>query len=106
MLTFVQPPQKDPNEPPLPIGRKDPFDWSERLSIEIIRQHTKTDDVAGVSDEMLEIYRQTAVEAAQQYTGALLTGQLVVTEAIQGPSRLKLGKLTYKHRLQYPVTRI
>jgi len=103
VLTFVEPQRKDPNEPPLPVGKLIPLDWNEALSINLIRQHTKTDDVAGVSDEMLEVYRRAAVEAAELYTGALLTNQRVVTEAIQGPSRPRFGKLTYKHRLQYPV---
>jgi len=103
MLRFVEVPQKDPLEPPFPAGKKIPLDWSERLSIDLIRQHTKTDDVAGVSDEMLKVYRQAAVEAAEMYTGALLTNQKTVTEAIQGPNRPKPGKLTYRHKLQYPV---
>jgi len=104
MLTFVAVPPKDRFEPPLPVGKTMPFDWSEALSIEIIRSHTRTDDVPGVSDEMLEIYRRTAVEAAQHYTGAMLTGQKVVTEAIQGPSRPRPGHMTYKYQLKYPVS--
>jgi len=103
MLRFVEVPPKDRFEPPLPIGKKEPLDWSERLSIDLIRQHTKTDDVAGVSDGMLEVYRQAAVEAAELYTGAMLTTQKTVTEAIQGQARPKPGKLTYRHKLQYPV---
>jgi len=103
MLTFVEAPPKDRMAPPLPAGKTSPFDWSEQLSIELIRQHTKTDDVPGVSDEMLELYRRAAVEAAQHYTGAMLTGQVIVTEPIEGPARPKPGKLTYKHQLKYPV---
>jgi hypothetical protein len=103
MLRFVEVPTKDPSEPPLQVGKKDPLDWSEQLSIDLIRQHTKTDDVAGVSDEMLGLYRWAAVEAAEMYTGALLTFQKTVTEPIQGPNRPKPGKLTYRHKLQYPV---
>ena len=103
MLNFVVEPPKDRFASPLPVGQKEPLDWSTLLSIELIRQHTKTDDVAGVSDPMLDLYRRAAVEAAELYTGALLTTQMTVTEPIQGPARPKFGKLTYKHKLKYPV---
>jgi hypothetical protein len=104
MLTISAEPPKDRFEPPLSVGKTTSFAWAERLTIDIIRQHTKTDDVPGVSDEMLELYRQAAVEAAEHYTGALLIGQKIVTEPIQGPSQLRFGKLTYKHVLKYPVS--
>jgi hypothetical protein len=104
MLMFVPDQPKDRFTPPLPVGKTVPFDWADALSIDLIRSHTKTDDVPGVSDEMLEVYRRAAVEAAEHYTGALLTGQKIVTEPIQGPNRLRPGHLHYKVKLKYPVS--
>jgi hypothetical protein len=79
------------------------FDWSARLSLETIRQHTKTDDVPGVTDEQLHLYRMASIEAAEMYTGMLLSGQRTIIEPIQGPRYPKPGKMTYLFQLQYPV---
>jgi hypothetical protein len=79
-----------------------PFDWATRLSLDAIRNHTKTDDTPGVTDAQLRLYRSTAIEAAEMYTGLLLSGQKTVTEPIQGPRFPKYRKLTYRHRLKYP----
>jgi hypothetical protein len=79
------------------------FDWSARLSLDTIRGHTKTDDVPSVTDEQLSLYREAALEAAELYSGLLLSGQRNISEPIQGPSRPKPGKFTYRHNLQYPT---
>lgn len=42
--------------------------------MELIRAHTKTDDIPYVTDEQLELYRTTAFEHAERYTGRILTG--------------------------------
>jgi hypothetical protein len=55
--------------PPPVEGVETKLDWSGRLSIDMIRQHTKTDDIPGVTDDQLLIYRASAVEAAEAYTG-------------------------------------
>ena len=91
------------NEPPFPIGDTMSFDWDARLSMDMIRNHTKTDDVPGVTDAQLKLYRNAAIESAEMYTGLLLSGQKTVTEPIEGPSNLKFGKMTYRVRLKYPV---
>lgn len=93
------------NMPPLaaaadPVG----FDWSARLSLEEIRVHTKTDDVPGVTDEQLQLYRDAAIEAAERYTGLLLSGQKTVTEPIEGPARVRPGQDFYRVRLRHPVS--
>jgi hypothetical protein len=79
------------------------FNWSDRLSIDAIRAHTKTDDIPGVTDEQLELYRQASLEAAEMFTGLLLAGQRTVIEPIEGPSSPKPGRMYYLHTLQYPV---
>ena len=89
--------------PPIDPGVETPFDWSIVLSLDMIRAHTKTDDIIGVSDDQLTFYRAAALEAAEQYTGLYISGIKTVTEPIEGPSKPKFGKDYYIHRLQYPV---
>jgi hypothetical protein len=101
MLGQVPPPPRP--GVPLQPDQVDKFDWAGRLSIDAIRHHTKTDDIPGVTDEQLELYRAASIEAAEMFTGLLLSGQRTVVEAIQGPSSPKPGKLYYIHRLKYPV---
>lgn len=104
MLTVKYPDWRSNMEPPLVPGEEIPFDWSNLISMELIREHTKTDDVPGVTDVQLRLYRAVAIDAAQHYTGFLLTGQRNVTEPVEGPSAAKLYKSSYKIRLQYPVS--
>jgi hypothetical protein len=102
MLTMV-PPRQAADGPPIDPDNKTAFDWSARLSLDTIRHHTKTDDVPGVTDEQLTLYRAAAIEAAEMYTGMLLAGQKTIIEPVQGPSRPRPGKYTYKHELRYPT---
>ena len=96
-----------PNRPldqsPLPIGDEKPLDWEARLGVEFIRSHAKIDDVPSVLDDQLRLYRSAAMESAEQYTGLLLRGQRTVSEAIEGPVRLRPNAAYYTHRLQYPT---
>ncbi|MGY3615670.1 hypothetical protein [Bradyrhizobium sp. USDA 10063] len=112
MLTATSGERHAQAEPPFEPDQVTKFDWSRRLSLDLIRQHTKTDDVPGVTDDQLDLYRASSVESAEFYTGMLLAGQRTVVEAIQSPPRherqsiwpsLHPGKLTYRFRLQYPV---
>ncbi len=106
MLKYVNPdmPQWRPSrDPPFEPGQEIPFDWSVRLSIDQIRQHTKTDDIPGVTDEQLDFLRESALEVAQLYTGMLLTGQRTMVEPIEGPTVVRMNKPFYKHKLKYPV---
>jgi len=90
------------DEPPFPLGRETSFDWDSRLSLDVIRAHTKTDDIPAVLDEQLKLYRASAIESAEQYTGLLLSGQRTITEPIQGPARVRPGHSYYTFRLKYP----
>jgi hypothetical protein len=89
--------------PPLTEGDETVHDFGQTLSLDLIRQHTKTDDVPGVTDEILRLYRAAAVEAAEAYTGMLLACQRSVSEPVQGPAALRPGRSTYRFRLRYPV---
>lgn len=57
------------------------------LPLVLIREHTRTDDVATVSDNLLAFYRKAALQAAEAYTGLRLTSMEFVTEAVPPPRR-------------------
>jgi hypothetical protein len=95
----VQPPP--PNERP-PNGKFEAFDWAGQLSIEMVREHTKTDDVPGVSDEMLRLYRAAAIEAAEFYTGALLAGKKTLTEIVHLPKNWY--RPYHRHQFRYQIS--
>jgi hypothetical protein len=103
MLAYTLPPA--PSRPPELLQDGDLLDgvnWDEYLSIDLIRQHTKTADVPGVTDEQLRLYRGAAVEAAEFYTGLSLSKQKVHTEILP----VKKPKLNHDYvivRLQYPT---
>jgi hypothetical protein len=90
----------DPNPIP-PDGKYEAFDWSGRLSIDMVREHTRTDDTPGVTDEMLKLYRKAAIEAAELYTGQLLGGKKTMTEVIQLPNNW--SRNYYRHQFRYSV---
>lgn len=62
-----------------------PYDFEKILPLELIREHTNTDDVPHVSDTMLVLYRRAAIETAQAYTKLLLTGRKTITEVVKIP---------------------
>lgn len=71
------------------------------LPIALIRAHTKTDDVPNVTDEQLALYRQTAFEVCERYTGLLFTAIKVVTENVKSRSgHRNRGRAT--HKLRHP----
>lgn len=61
------------------------FDCERIVTLGMIRSHTKTDDIITVTDDQLRLYRRAALEAAEKYTGLLLTGQQVITEDVPLP---------------------
>jgi hypothetical protein len=101
MITPDTRPQLPPPNQPPPQGAFEPFDWAGRLSLEMVREHTKTDDAPGVTDEMLRLYRQAAIEAAEFYTGMLLRGKKTLTEIVRVPRNVI--KPYYKHTFRYQV---
>lgn len=100
MFTVVEP--KPLDRPPLPPGQTQLFDWDAKIGIDMIRAHAKIDDTPAVLDDQLRLYRASAIEAAEQYTGLLLSGTKTVTELVEGPYRVRPGQMTYEHRLRYP----
>ena len=80
------------------------FDFSKQLSLDLIRLHCKIDDVPSVTDEQLSLYRAAAVEAAEQYTGLLLSGQKTIIEIVsREPPRRLNRSMTYRYTLQSPT---
>lgn len=63
-----------------------PYDFEKIVPLQMIREHTNTDDVPHVSDALLSVYRRASLEAAQQYTGLLLTGRETITEDVNVPN--------------------
>jgi hypothetical protein len=89
--------------PPAPLmeGETKDVNWDNYISIDMIRQHTKTDDMPGVTDAQLRLYRAAAVEAAEFYTGMVLSKQKVITEVVSMPKH-RPGKEYFTIRLQNP----
>lgn len=91
------------SEPENPISSGKSFDLNALLSLDTIRTHTKTDDVPSVTDEQLVLYRKAAFEAAELYTGMLLSEQRQITEIAAKPRTGLRLRATTKHRTQYPI---
>lgn len=83
------------------------FDLEELVPIELIRTHTKTDDVPHVTDEQLRLYRKTAFESAMQYSGLYLGKKVQIIEA----AKIRVSRTGFaqhrrrhrKHKLDYPA---
>lgn len=86
-------------EPSFPRAALD-VDLEKVLPLELIREHTKTDDTPSVSDVQLSLYRQASFEACELYTGMLLTRTKIIREPVS--SEFKRGfRRVRKHRLKY-----
>lgn len=93
-----------PDAPPVLNGTK--FDLEKILPFAMIRQHTKTDDVIGVPDSLLGLYRNAAFEAAEKYTGMLFREQRVVVQDASSTRDITKGnrwKDSFTLRLTYPT---
>lgn len=64
------------------VSRTD-FKQEEVLPLDTIREHTKTDDTPQVTDRQIELYRATAFEQAELYTGRVILGAATVQEAFK-----------------------
>ena len=82
MLKTIRPAIRGLETIPTQSERADP---EKILSIQMIREHTKTDDVPSVLNAQLELYRQAAIEAAERYTGYLLAERQVVMDTVPLP---------------------
>jgi len=59
------------------------FQPEEVLPLQLVREHTKTDDTPTVTDAVLELYREVAFEQAELYTGRIILGSASVQETFR-----------------------
>lgn len=82
------------------------FDLEDLCPIDLIRTHTKTDDVPFVTDEQLRLYRKVAFENSQQYSAILCGPRQQVVEVIRHkrpyPSMARPHRHLV-HETQYPA---
>lgn len=74
----------EPYAPPA-SGSVTAFDLNELVSIDMLRQHTKTEDIPSVTDEQIALYRKAAVQSAEKYTGKMLLGTKSIVEPVDLP---------------------
>lgn len=91
-----------PEPAPQPFQDAERFAVEEIVSLDLIRTHTKTDDIPHVTDEQLVLYARAAIEAAEQYSGLLLQKQRRVEEPfLNPPKRSHDMRQMFRHRLEY-----
>lgn len=84
------------------ITSRNYFKAEEILSMELMREHTKTNDVATVSDSQLELYRDTAFEQAEKYTGRIILGSARIYEKFEfDASQERRPRSYYRYKLSY-----
>jgi hypothetical protein len=83
------------------------FSIEDLIPTSLIRSHTKYEDVEHVTDALLIIYRKSAIEAAEQYTGLLLRSAMQIVEVanpqVENPHRI-CPKQYVNVKTNYPVT--
>jgi hypothetical protein len=86
------------------VMQDDLFSHEALLPLAMIREHTKTDDVPSVTDPMLALYRSAALEAAEAYTGMILSGRKAITEVVRIPP-MQPGsyRRQFTHRTRYAL---
>lgn len=103
MSITAVPPQKQFGPEDVPL---DPYDFDAILPLSIIRSHTKTDDIPSVTDELLELYRDAALMAVQEYTGLRLHSREIVFEDVRPPNandRRFYRRRTFTYTLKHPT---
>ena len=103
MLLAPQVKAGQPKQPPHLEGRR--FDLEKILPLGMIRQHCKIDDVIRVPDALLNVYRNAAFAAAENFTGMLFREVRVVQQSAANARDLTAGhrwKDSFKLRLDYP----
>lgn len=72
--------------------------YDDLLSLQLIRDYTKTDDNPGVTDDLLKLYRNAAFEAAEEYTGMNFSSAKTINEQA-GRIHRRTGRID----LRYPL---
>jgi hypothetical protein len=98
--------RKSSDPHPLPVLSDSTNDQEKMLPLALIRQHAKVDDVMTVSDELLSLYRDASLRAAEKYTGRLFREQRVIHQDVSTKRNLADGdrwKRFYKVTLEEPI---
>ena len=77
------------------------FPLKEILSMEMMRAHTKTNDIIQVTDPQLEYYREVAFEHAEIYTGRFIARLVSVREDIEVDHNTHGFRQSYNLKLSY-----
>lgn len=78
------------------------LDLEEVLPIQLIREHTKTDDTPHVTDEQIILYRLAGFEAAELYCGRFFFGLATVQEAAESKAHPNNFRRSTRIVLAYP----
>ncbi|MGL5736575.1 MAG: hypothetical protein ACRCYS_17060 [Beijerinckiaceae bacterium] len=62
------------------------IDYEAILPLELVRVHTKTDDVPHVTDGLLALYREAAFDAAEKYAGLKVSTDGYTTQEVEKSS--------------------
>lgn len=92
---------RKPQEPVLP-GDDIDLTLEAILPMELIRQHTKTDDDVSVSDALIMLYRASAFEVCEEYTGMIWTKTKTIIQDISNPGHPKKWRSKSRVKLDYP----
>lgn len=88
--------------PPYPLPDVT-LDLEAILPLELIREHTKTDDTPSVTDTQLSLYRSAAFEACELYTGMVFTNARVVREPVASHNNRGFRRVRKLHLRYAPI---
>lgn len=98
-----------PLQPPVPPADRVPtlppevtLKLEEVLPLELVREHTKTDDTPNVTDGQLELYRQAAFEACELFTGIHVMGTRNITQPAETQGHRRKFRATTMLTLLHP----
>lgn len=85
------------------LDKDSEWTYDDTLSIDIIRAHTKTNAVQTVTDDQLRLYRAAAIEAAEQFTGLIISGQRTIEEFPRSTNMQDRNRGYFDHRTAYQI---
>lgn len=77
------------------------LDMDALISIEMIRDHTKSNDIIQVTDSQLLLYREVAMEQAEIYTGRFVHRLVSIAEAVETNTGRHGWRDSYQVKLSY-----
>ena len=71
------------------------------IPMELMRDHTKTNDIIQITDEQMRYYREVSLEQAEIYTGRFVHRLVTIQEEVQNGSGRKGFRESYRVKLSY-----